>query len=116
MTGGGDQTVTLWDAGTGQLVDTLRGHTAEVFSLAFSPDGCRLASASLDQTVKLWDVASNQEVLTLKGHTAAVNSVAFSPDGWRIASASDDGTVKLWDATPRTSPANTGRPGAAVPK
>ncbi len=57
-------------------------------SVAFSPDGKRLASASVDETVKVWDAATGQETLTLKGHTGRVISVAFSPDGKRLASAS----------------------------
>ena len=81
----------VWDAATGQEILTLKGHTGRVTSVAFSPDGKRLASASRDQTVKVWDAATGQETLTLKGHTDSVYSVAFSPDGKRIASASDDG-------------------------
>ncbi len=50
-------------------------------SVAFSPDGQRLASASQDQTVKIWNSATGGELLALKGHTGWVRSVAFSPDG-----------------------------------
>jgi WD40 repeat protein len=67
-------------------------------SVAFSPDGQRLATAGRDRTVKVWDAATGQEARTLQGHTGAVTSVAFSPDGKRLASAGQDQTVKVWDA------------------
>jgi WD40 repeat protein/serine/threonine protein kinase len=100
--GGGhtDGAVRLHDAATGELVHTLQGHIERVVSVAFSPDGKRLASAGLDKHVKLWDPATGQEVLTLRGHTDVVWRVLFSPDGRRLASASGDGTVRVWDATP----------------
>ncbi|HEX9989622.1 MAG TPA: hypothetical protein VGE45_14240 [Chloroflexia bacterium] len=78
---------------------TLSGHTDLVNSVAWSPDGRWIATASDDNTAKVWDAANGQERATLRGHTDLVNSVAWSPDGRWIATASDDNTAKVWDAT-----------------
>jgi WD40 repeat protein len=80
-----DNTIKLWDTATGRETVTLKGHSKLVFSVAFSPDGNRIASGSDDNTVKLWEAIAGQETLTLKGHSDAIASVAFSPDGKRIA-------------------------------
>jgi WD40 repeat protein len=93
-----DETIKLWDAGSGALQQTLKGHENSVNNVAFSPDGRTLASASRDETIKLWDAGSGALQQTLKGHKHWVNDVAFSPDGRTLASASHDETIKLWDA------------------
>jgi WD40 repeat protein len=95
---GQNRTVKLWDAATGQVVRTLTGHTDQVWSVVFSPDSRRIASASADRTVKLWDAATGQLLHTLSGHDDIVYSVAFDPGGHTLASASADRTVKLWNA------------------
>jgi WD40 repeat protein len=73
----------------------LEGHTGELNSVSFSPDGQTLASASDDTTIKLWHISA-KELKTLRGHNSWVNSVRFSPDGQVLASGSRDNTVKLW--------------------
>lgn len=92
--------VKVWDAASGQEVLALKGHTLEVLSVAFSPDGRGLASASRDGTVKVWDVSTGQEMSTFKGHTSEVTSVAFSSDGKRFALASTDKTIRVWGENP----------------
>jgi WD40 repeat protein/tetratricopeptide (TPR) repeat protein len=97
--------VKVWDVQSGQQVLSLVGHKGVVNSVAFSPDGTRLATGSFDQTVKVWDAQSGRQLLSLEGHTGPVSSVAFNPDGTRITSGSGDdnnpgkpGEVKVWDA------------------
>ncbi|KIL63115.1 hypothetical protein M378DRAFT_55838, partial [Amanita muscaria Koide BX008] len=78
---------------------SIRGHTKAVTSIAFSPDGKRIASGSDDKTIYIWDAETGLQVGNpLKGHTHWVTSVAFSPDGKRIASGSWDNTIYIWDA------------------
>src|SRR5262249_32689659 len=75
---------------------TLRGHTAEVLPLAFSPDGKTLFSGSVDHTINLWELAPCKERAPFRGHTNTVGDLSFSPDGRTLASASYDHTIRLW--------------------
>ncbi len=79
--------------------NSLTGHTAEVDSVAFSPDGKKIVTASDDKTARIWDVSTGQCLHTLEGHTNWVWSAAFSPDGKKIVTASEDNTAKIWDAS-----------------
>jgi WD40 repeat protein len=79
-----DDSVRLWNVATGKEIRTLKGHKVSVCSVAYSPDGKRVASAGHDQTVRLWEVATGREALTIKQHKFVVSSVAFSPDGKRM--------------------------------
>jgi WD40 repeat protein len=90
-------TLKLWDVASGREIRSFIGHSNNVSSVAFSPDGRSALSGSSDKTVKLWDVASGREIRTFMGHSDAVTSVAYSPDGRLALSGSADKSLKLWD-------------------
>ncbi len=94
---GGD--VRLWDADTGELLQTLeRPNAAHQCSLAFSPDGSLLATGDgPDGDVLVWDTRTG-EARRLQGHERSVYAAAFSPKGTLLATGSRDRTVRLWDA------------------
>jgi WD40 repeat protein len=94
---GTDFAIRVWDLSAGKMIGRLEGHTAELRSLAFSPDGRQALSAGWDQVIRLWDLETGKEVQRLTGHTAAIRQAVFTPDGQRVLSASRDRTVRLWD-------------------
>ncbi|MEU7186045.1 trypsin-like peptidase domain-containing protein [Streptomyces sp. NPDC045369] len=94
--------VQLWDVREKRRTATLKGHTGEVQSLAFSPDGTTLATGASDATTRLWDVRGQRSPTTLTGHSGTVFALAFSPDGRVLASGGQDRSVRLWDVRVRT--------------
>ena len=81
------------------------GHSDEVRTVMWSPDGIYVVSGSTDKTVHVWTTLWTDGVIdsavtrvTYHGHARSVNTAAWAPDGQRIASASLDGTVQVWDA------------------
>ena len=58
VTASDDNTARLWDAASGSEIAVLKGHTRQVSSAAFSPDGQRVVTASDDKTARLWDAGA----------------------------------------------------------
>jgi len=91
-----------WDTQTGSQQGFLPSdpehveHTGITASLAVSPDGKIVASASMDHSLRLWDVQSGRAIAALHGHLSEVWAVVFSPDGKSIISGAKDGTVNFW--------------------
>ncbi|CUA74375.1 WD repeat, SAM and U-box domain-containing protein 1 [Danio rerio] [Rhizoctonia solani] len=89
----------------------------EVYSIAYSPDGTRVAAGCHDRTVRILNAHDGAPLIDpLRGHTNDVNSVSFSPDGQLVASGSHDHTVRVWNAytgAPTTGPLQAHENGVA---
>lgn len=103
-----DKSVRVWDLrkrSQGYAAD-LEGHTADVASVAFGPDGETIVSAAADRTVRIWrpGAPEPQVVPVLQG----VASARLSPDGSCLLTACDDGSARLWELEPRHEEVSVG--------
>jgi WD40 repeat protein/transcriptional regulator with XRE-family HTH domain len=83
-----------------RVIATLHGHTLDVFGIAVSPNGQRLATLSDDGTIGIWDVTSNQQLLSLPTGLTQKNTprfIGFSPDGKSLVTPAGEHLAKVWD-------------------
>ena len=85
----------VWDVSQSQVVHEFTGHRGDITAIAFSPDGKRLASASIDYSVEMWDIESGEFCYYLV-HNNDQMALTFSPDGTLLASPGDELGVKIW--------------------
>jgi WD40 repeat protein len=90
--------IELWNVEKGGSPIRLEGHTGEIRSLAFSPDGRMLASGANDDTVLLWDSREGRLLGDPLRFGAPITAVAFSPDGGSLL-AVHGGALTVWDTS-----------------
>ena len=102
-TGSEDETTRVWDRdsaeGEFRLRHHLKGHTTEVTTVRFSPDGKKIATSSWDKLILVYSVKTGETLCELKGHQGGVNSVVWTSDGQYMASGAWDFTVRWWDCS-----------------
>ena len=91
--------VLVWDQRTAEPIALLPGHGTGALSVAFSPDGTRIASGGRDGAVHVWDARAFEKIVSLTGHEGYVYHVVFDPSGRRLASVGMDGDVRLSETT-----------------
>ena len=96
ISGSRDNTIKIWDLGTGTEKFTLKGHSSSVNAITVTPDGKTVISGSYDESIKIWDLGTGIEKFTLKGHRSSVNEIVLTPDGITVISSCDD-KIKIWD-------------------
>ncbi|MBN1967106.1 MAG: WD40 repeat domain-containing protein [Anaerolineae bacterium] len=90
--------IEVWNAATGELVNTLAGHSSEPRALAFSPDGTLLLSGGNDGSVRLWHAGFGRQLAVLHDGESEVRPVMFSPDS-TLAAAVSGGQLYVWNVT-----------------
>ena len=86
----------VWEQSRSHELRQLRGHTARVRTVFFSPDGQTLATRSLDNMLKVWDIASGRERFSI---TRVIALAGFDPPGSNLLVAWTDGSVSLLDSS-----------------
>lgn len=90
-------TIKIWDANTGELLNSLKHKSGSVYSCVVSPDNRWVVSAGYDKKVMIWDLENAKLLHTLKSHKDVVFTCAVSPDSSLVASAGGDNNLKIWD-------------------
>jgi WD40 repeat protein len=91
-----DKTVKIWDATTGESVQTLTGHNGDVYCMC-AISSTKLISGSKDGCVTIWDVISGECLTTINAHTSTVQCIDVFPNGNIITVSSWDETAKIWN-------------------
>ena len=100
----GDRTAKLWDTTTGQRLETFGQPLEDQYTVAFSPDGTRLAAAGADHRIRIWKISAtgkegtNPQLMAQFADEQPLVKLIYSPDGHTLVTSSDDRLIKFWNA------------------
>ena len=97
LASGDGKLIKLWHTETGELIQTLTGHTDIVLDLIFDAERDTIISSSMDSTIKIWSIDTGKCIQVLSGHETSVRAIDLTPDKQTLISSSTDGTIRLWD-------------------
>jgi len=99
FTASADYTAKIWGGSDGRLLQTLKGHSGNIFALDISSNHQKVITASADKSAKIWDLASGHLLCSLDDHEGMVWDVQFSPDDQFVITVDTEGQgAKIWDA------------------
>jgi len=94
----------LWNAQSGQLTAALTGHTGEVLTGSFSPDGARVVTSAQDKTVRVRDAMTGKQQIAFGEHKTSISAAFFFPDNSRVVSIGSEGKAMVWNASTGEAP------------
>ncbi len=100
VSGSSDETLRVWDTGTGESLRTIRGASLGAWALAVSPDGKRVAAGGKDAVIREFSLADGALLRELRGHRGYIRALAYTPTGTHLISGADDGRICAWGAGP----------------
>lgn len=94
--GSGDESASLVDVATGDVLHTLAGHTDSVVASGFSQDGSMLATGGYEGVVRLWNPRTGAFLRSLEGPSQGIEWLSWHPTANVLAAGSGDGTAWMW--------------------
>ncbi|MGD8307126.1 MAG: WD40 repeat domain-containing protein [Ignavibacteria bacterium] len=97
ISGSSDKTIKVWNAESGDLIQTLTDHTSSIREVEFSPVLDRFASCSSDSTVRIWSLETLQQIKFLEGHIGTISSISYHPAGKYLAGGGTSSIIYIWN-------------------
>ena len=97
VSGSSDKTVKIWDAQTGEMLNSIAAHNKSVYQVEFNPVINQFASCSSDSTIKIWDSESAELIKMLDDNDCKVNAISYHPSGNYLASCGSNSLIYIWD-------------------